>query len=132
MTQTLGMNWFTRAENEISDPLLGSLVYRLGTYTDRVILESKKAYGKAYFEEVLDVCRTSQHIRIHVGDLASMEACAKELIVGAFDAVLAAFCEGSKLPEEHKTEYEKAVKNVTDRRKMIDAERFQIPLAGSN
>jgi DNA-directed RNA polymerase subunit N (RpoN/RPB10) len=125
--EKLGLSWFTKVENEVVDPMLSSVLRRLGTHADEVVGAFTSRAGEQFFNAVMDVCRTSQQLRLHVGNMASMQPRPKEFASDALSLVIRCFDCPPEIVESCLEEYQKAVHNISDRRQMIDADgtRFQ-------
>lgn len=123
----LDFDWFDRAEGEITDPLLGSIVCRLGKFVNNIIEAVQEEDPKKYFDSVLGVCRTSQHLRLHVGDLSAMGTPAIELVNQAFNLIEKSFVEPEKIEASNREEYKKARQNIRDRRMMTEKDNQPIP-----
>ena len=117
----LGFEWHSDAESVIRDPILASIVCQLGKHVDQALAHSASARDAEFCEAVINVCRSSQHLRLHAGDLARMETKAKTLSSQALDALIECIQQCPPSIEGLPRDYQQAVTNIRFRRSLMDA-----------
>lgn len=116
----LPFSWSQRAEDRIADPQLSVIIRKLGDHVNNAIDATKRATWDEHFQAVLEVCRKSQHLRLHVGDMSRMEDEARDLVRKALEAVINSFCNVGQISPDYREEYGKAIQNILERHALLD------------
>ena len=107
--------WKSDQDDQIEDPILASLVKELGGYTECVLLSYRANKVDENVESVLCVCGTTQHMRLHVGNLSRMELAARETTKELMQLAVDSMVGLEVVSDEQKKSFENAKTNIADR-----------------
>ena len=113
-------NWTAGVKESVIDPMLVPLIIELGQIAQRVLQSTTPDEN---FSAVLDLCRKSRSIRMHVGNLSRMEEKAKEIVSEVLECALGGVLPAVQIDDDNRTEFEHAVNNIRKRLKLIQTEQ---------
>lgn len=107
--------WMKDVQGQVEDPILASLICVLGGHVNSVVTTFQSKDWGGHFIAVLDTCRTSQHIRLHVGNMQNMELAAHPFVAEALQVATQNFGEPDRIAAANRDEFVQATTNIRDR-----------------
>ena len=112
-------NWMSDVSEKVEDPMLASLICKLGRHTNSILSTANSEEMSAHFDSVLDVCRTSQHLRLHVGNMQYMDAAARDFVCEALQVAIDSFADAGQIEASDQKEFKEATKNIQYRLELM-------------
>ncbi|TWT60842.1 hypothetical protein [Rubinisphaera italica] len=114
-------SWFGAIKNEVLDPILAGILIKLGEASNQVRTALYARNSSAYFQGIVNTCKSAQHLRLHVGNLNKMSDTAKGFAREAIDPVVGSLVDEDLVDETNKIQFRSALENISDRREMLES-----------